>query len=112
MSLTQLGCYAEMVAREAVRRSGLRTRQVLPLAFASDTLSIGAMEVIDSLIVIFIPGAGSCRTVAKAQSRFRAPKTPDLPPQRRAGNRGVEPRVAVLETAVLPIHQFPEGSAL
>jgi hypothetical protein len=38
-------------------RAGLRTRQALPLAFASDTLSIGTMEVIDSLIVIFIPGA-------------------------------------------------------
>jgi hypothetical protein len=38
-------------------RAGLSTRQALPLAFASDTLSIGTMEVIDSLIVILIPGA-------------------------------------------------------
>jgi hypothetical protein len=38
-------------------RAGLSTRQAWPLAFASDTLSIGTMEVIDSLIVILIPGA-------------------------------------------------------
>jgi hypothetical protein len=38
-------------------RAGLNTRQSLPLAFASDTLSIGTMEVVDSIIVILIPGA-------------------------------------------------------
>lgn len=38
-------------------RAGLTTRRALPLAFASDTLSIGTMEVIDSLLVIVIPGA-------------------------------------------------------
>jgi hypothetical protein len=38
-------------------RAKLSARHALPLAFASDTLSIGTMEVIDSLIVIAIPGA-------------------------------------------------------
>lgn len=38
-------------------RAGLDTRGALPLAFASDTLSITTMEVVDSLIVIAIPGA-------------------------------------------------------
>ena len=38
-------------------RAGLGTRGALPLAFASDTLSITTMEVVDSLIVIAIPGA-------------------------------------------------------
>jgi hypothetical protein len=38
-------------------RAGLTTRRALPLAFASDTLSIGTMEIIDSLLVILIPGA-------------------------------------------------------
>jgi hypothetical protein len=38
-------------------RAGLTLRRALPLAFASDTLSIGTMEIIDSLIVIVIPGA-------------------------------------------------------
>src|SRR2546423_12411777 len=38
-------------------RAGLSTRRALPLAFASDTLSIGTMELIDSLIIVVIPGA-------------------------------------------------------
>lgn len=38
-------------------RSGMPVRRVVPLAFASDTLSIATMEVVDSLIVIAIPGA-------------------------------------------------------
>jgi hypothetical protein len=38
-------------------RSGLTLRQSVPLAFASDTFSIGTMEIVDSLIVLAIPGA-------------------------------------------------------
>ena len=38
-------------------RSGLSLRQVAPLAFASDTLSIATMEIVDTLIVVLIPGA-------------------------------------------------------
>ena len=38
-------------------RVGLGPRQALPLAFASDTLSIGTMELIDSLIIVVLPGA-------------------------------------------------------
>ena len=38
-------------------RSGLPLRRVVPVALASDTLSIATMEVVDSLIVIAIPGA-------------------------------------------------------
>jgi hypothetical protein len=38
-------------------RARLGLRRALPLAFASDTLSIGTMEVIDSLIIVAIPGA-------------------------------------------------------
>jgi uncharacterized membrane protein YbjE (DUF340 family) len=38
-------------------RAGLSLRRSVPLAFASDTLSIGTMEVVDSLIVLAIPGA-------------------------------------------------------
>jgi hypothetical protein len=38
-------------------RAGLSSRRALPLAFASDTLSIGTMEIIDSLIIIVTPGA-------------------------------------------------------
>ena len=38
-------------------RSGMRVRTVAPLAFASDTLSITTMEIVDTLIIVAIPGA-------------------------------------------------------
>jgi hypothetical protein len=38
-------------------RSGMSLRQVAPLAFASDTLSITTMEIVDTLIILVIPGA-------------------------------------------------------
>src|SRR5215203_643212 len=38
-------------------RSGLALSTVLPLAFASDTLSITVMEIVDNLIMLVIPGA-------------------------------------------------------
>jgi hypothetical protein len=38
-------------------RSGLALAAVLPLAFASDTLSITIMEIVDNLIMLVIPGA-------------------------------------------------------
>ena len=38
-------------------RSGLRLGAVVPLALASDTLSIAIMEVVDNAIMLVIPGA-------------------------------------------------------
>jgi hypothetical protein len=38
-------------------RSGLALATVLPLAFASDTLSITVMEIVDNLILLAVPGA-------------------------------------------------------
>lgn len=38
-------------------RSGLTPRRALPLAFASDTLSIATMEVLDTLTILVVPGA-------------------------------------------------------
>ena len=38
-------------------RSGLALAAVLPLAFASDTISITIMEIVDNLIMLVIPGA-------------------------------------------------------
>jgi hypothetical protein len=38
-------------------RSGMALGAVLPLAFASDTLSITVMEIVDNLIIVAIPGA-------------------------------------------------------
>ena len=38
-------------------RSGMPLREVMPIAFASDTLSITTMEIVDNLIILTIPGA-------------------------------------------------------
>ncbi|HEV2857224.1 MAG TPA: DUF4396 domain-containing protein [Solirubrobacterales bacterium] len=38
-------------------RAGLALGAVIPIAFASDTLSIATMEVVDNAIVVAIPGA-------------------------------------------------------
>jgi hypothetical protein len=38
-------------------RSGMAFGAVVPIAFASDTLSIATMEIVDNLIVLTIPGA-------------------------------------------------------
>ena len=38
-------------------RSGMAFGAVLPLAFASDTVSIAVMEVVDNAILLLIPGA-------------------------------------------------------
>lgn len=38
-------------------RAGLALAVVAPIAFASDTLSIGLMELVDNLIMVVIPGA-------------------------------------------------------
>jgi uncharacterized protein DUF4396 len=38
-------------------RAGLALSAVIPIALASDTLSIATMEVVDNLIVVTIPGA-------------------------------------------------------
>jgi hypothetical protein len=38
-------------------RAGMSPRQVVPLALAADTLSIATMELVDTLIVLLIPGA-------------------------------------------------------
>ena len=38
-------------------RSGLALTAALPVAFASDTLSIAVMEIVDNAIMVLIPGA-------------------------------------------------------
>jgi len=38
-------------------RAGLAIGAVIPIALASDTLSIATMEVVDNLVLILIPGA-------------------------------------------------------
>lgn len=38
-------------------RSGIGSRKALPLAFASDTLSIATMEIVDNAFMLAVPGA-------------------------------------------------------
>jgi hypothetical protein len=38
-------------------RAGVALASAIPLAFASDTLSITIMEIVDNLIMVIIPGA-------------------------------------------------------
>jgi Domain of unknown function (DUF4396) len=38
-------------------RGGLTLRRSLPLAFASDTVSIATMELLDTVIILIVPGA-------------------------------------------------------
>jgi uncharacterized protein DUF4396 len=38
-------------------RAGMALAAVIPIALASDTLSIGTMEIVDNVIVLVIPGA-------------------------------------------------------
>jgi hypothetical protein len=38
-------------------RAGLALSVALPLAFASDTLSIAVMEIVDNLFILIVPGA-------------------------------------------------------
>jgi len=38
-------------------RSGMALGSVIPIALASDTLSIATMEIVDNLIILTIPGA-------------------------------------------------------
>jgi uncharacterized protein DUF4396 len=38
-------------------RAGLALAVALPLAFASDTLSIGVMEIVDNAFILIVPGA-------------------------------------------------------
>jgi hypothetical protein len=38
-------------------RSGLSVREVVPIALASDTLSIAIMEIVDNAVILIYPGA-------------------------------------------------------
>ena len=50
-------CFGYGLTSVPLLRAGLTPRQAAPLAFASDTLSITTMEIVDTLIIVVIPGA-------------------------------------------------------
>jgi hypothetical protein len=45
------------LTRLPLLRAGLALSAVIPIALASDTLSIATMEIVDNLIIVLIPGA-------------------------------------------------------
>jgi hypothetical protein len=48
-----------MPDRRSVLRSGLPLRQAIRIALAADTLSILTMEIVDTAVVLTVPGAMS-----------------------------------------------------
>jgi hypothetical protein len=57
LSIALAFCFGYLLTSLPLLRSGLALRRVAGLAFASDTLSIGTMEIVDSLIILVVPGA-------------------------------------------------------
>ena len=57
LSVTLAFCFGYSMTLLPLLRGGLTVRQSLPLAFASDTLSIATMELVDTLIILVVPGA-------------------------------------------------------
>ena len=93
-------------------RSGMPLRQVAPLAFASDTLSIATMEIVDTLIVVLIPGAidaglsdplfwGSLARRARVAGAGRVPGQPPADRPRQGSRRAAR---APLRSGARRIH--------
>jgi Domain of unknown function (DUF4396) len=50
-------CFGYLLTSWPLLRAGLAIATVVPIAFASDTLSIAVMEIVDNAIILIIPGA-------------------------------------------------------
>jgi hypothetical protein len=50
-------CFGYLLTSWPLLRAGLAIATVVPIAFASDTLSIAVMEIVDNSIILLIPGA-------------------------------------------------------
>ena len=57
VSIALAFCFGYLLTSLPLLRSGLPPRRVAGLALASDTLSITTMEIVDSLVVLAVPGA-------------------------------------------------------
>jgi hypothetical protein len=57
LSITLAFIFGYSLSMFPLLRSGISLGKALPLAFAADTLSISVMEIMDNLIMLFIPGA-------------------------------------------------------
>lgn len=49
--------FGYLLTTVSLTRSGLAVREALPPAFASDTVSIATMELVDNAIMLVVPGA-------------------------------------------------------
>ena len=50
-------CFGYALTLRPVLRAGVSLRRALGLAFASDTVSIGVMEIVDNGFILLVPGA-------------------------------------------------------
>jgi hypothetical protein len=57
ISIVLAFCFGYALTVRSVRRAGVEMRRALSLAFASDTLSIATMEIVDNGFVLLVPGA-------------------------------------------------------
>jgi hypothetical protein len=57
LSVALAFCFGYALTSLPLLRAGLPLRDVVPLALASDTVSITVMEVVDNAIILVVPGA-------------------------------------------------------
>jgi hypothetical protein len=57
ISIVLAFCFGYALTVRSVRRAGVEMRRALSLAFASDTLSIATMEIVDNGFFLLVPGA-------------------------------------------------------
>jgi hypothetical protein len=57
VSIALAFCFGYALTLRSVLRAGVDLRRGLSLAFASDTLSITTMEIVDNAFIVLVPGA-------------------------------------------------------
>ena len=57
LSVVLAFCFGYALTLAPVLRAGVPLRRALALAFASDTVSIGVMEIVDNAFILLVPGA-------------------------------------------------------
>ena len=57
VSIVLAFCFGYALTVRSVLRSGIEVRRALSLAFASDTVSIATMEIVDNAFIVLVPGA-------------------------------------------------------
>jgi uncharacterized protein DUF4396 len=57
LSIVLAFCFGYALTLRPVLRAGVPMRRAAGLAFASDTVSIGVMEIVDNAFILVVPGA-------------------------------------------------------